>query len=49
MSAVGTTDGSAAVERFAELHGETLVRLGYESGVDPAEWGSVAVADGEGH
>ncbi len=39
---------AAAVERFAQLHGETLVRLGYESSVDPAEWGSVAVADGGG-
>ncbi len=32
-----------AIERFAELHGETLVELGYESSSDPAEWDSTAV------
>jgi hypothetical protein len=29
---------AAAIERFAELHGETLVDLGYERSADPAEW-----------
>lgn len=38
----------AAVERFAELHGETLVRLGYERSADPADWGPVDVAEGDG-
>ncbi|HKJ36101.1 MAG TPA: sulfotransferase domain-containing protein [Solirubrobacterales bacterium] len=27
-----------AIERFAELHGETLVELGYEQSPDPADW-----------
>jgi hypothetical protein len=35
-----------AIERFAELHGEVLVRLAYESSPDPSEWARSLEAEG---
>ncbi len=35
-----------AIERFAELHGEALVRLGYEPSADPSRWATSLDAEG---